>query len=61
VSDLYKPTDMGLESRVFISESYDATTHFQTVCKDVVDIYKRITGEDFDFSTVKKSIEESQQ
>jgi Rab GDP dissociation inhibitor len=58
VSDLYKPTDMGLESRVFISESYDATTHFQTVCKDVVDIYKRITGEDFDFSKVKTEMEE---
>ncbi|CAG0885934.1 unnamed protein product, partial [Cyprideis torosa] len=32
VSDVYKPTDDGTESRIFISESYDATTHFETTC-----------------------------
>jgi Rab GDP dissociation inhibitor len=27
---------MGYESQVFISRSYDATTHFETTCKDVL-------------------------
>ncbi len=38
--------------QVFVSKSYDATTHFETTCDDVLDIYKRVTGEAFDFSKV---------
>ena len=38
---------------MFISKSYDATSHFETTCDDVLDLFKRITGEDFDFSKVK--------
>ena len=39
--------------KVFISKSYDATSHFETTCEDIKDIYKRIHDEDFDFETVK--------
>lgn len=53
VSDYFVPTDLGKESQIFISNSYDATTHFETVCNDVLEIFKRGTGEDFDFSKVK--------
>ncbi|KAI8771577.1 rab GDP dissociation inhibitor beta [Biomphalaria glabrata] len=53
VVDLFVPSDDGKESKIFISKSYDATTHFETTCDDVLDIFKRITGEDFDFSKVK--------
>ncbi|KAL1462897.1 hypothetical protein WDU94_014700 [Cyamophila willieti] len=59
VSDYYEPTDLGTESQVFISSSYDATTHFETVCTDVVNTFKRGTGEDFDFSKIKLELEES--
>lgn len=59
VSDYYEPLDNGSESQVFISSSYDATTHFETVCNDVVNIFKRGTGEDFDFSKIKLELEES--
>ena len=37
---------------MFISSSYDATTHFETTCNDVVDMYRRATGAEFDFSKV---------
>lgn len=57
ISDVYKPLDDGLTSQVFVSESFDATTHFETTCLDVLDIYKRATGKDFDFSLVKQHIE----
>ncbi|KAL8609899.1 Rab GDP dissociation inhibitor beta [Nucella lapillus] len=57
VSDLLEPTDDGQQSNTFITTSYDATTHFETTCDDVVKIYKRITGEDFDFSKVKHTDE----
>lgn len=56
VSDFFEPTDNGLESNLFISKSYDATTHFETTCLDVLDIFKRATGEEFDFSKVKQEL-----
>lgn len=61
VSDYYEPTDNGLESHVFISQSYDATTHFETTCLDVLDIFKRGTGEDFDFSKIKQELGDEDQ
>lgn len=53
VVDLLEPVDDGTQSKIFISKSYDATTHFETTCEDVLSVFKRITGEDFDFSKVK--------
>ncbi|XP_072509746.1 rab GDP dissociation inhibitor alpha-like [Notamacropus eugenii] len=53
ISDLYEPTDDGLESQVFCSRSYDATTDFETTCDDIRDIYKRMTGTDFNFENLK--------
>lgn len=61
VSDVYRPTDLGKESQVFISQSYDATTHFETTCLDVLDIFRRGTGEDFDFSKVKHDLGDEQE
>jgi Rab GDP dissociation inhibitor len=61
VSDYYEPTDSGLESQIFISQSYDATTHFETTCLDVLDIFKRGTGEDFDFSKIKQELGDEDQ
>lgn len=61
VSDYYEPTDHGLESQIFISESYDATTHFETTCLDVLDIFKRGTGEEFDFSKIKLELGDEEQ
>ncbi|CAG8647643.1 8838_t:CDS:2, partial [Ambispora leptoticha] len=46
VSDLEEPIEDGTKDNVFISRSYDATSHFGTVCVDVKDIYRRVTGND---------------
>jgi len=45
-TDLYEPLKDGCEDQVFISKSYDATSHFQTVCDNVKDIYKRVMGKE---------------
>lgn len=58
VSDLFEPADDGKESQIFVSKSYDATTHFETTCTDVLDMYRRATGGDFDFSQVKHTLED---
>lgn len=61
ISDYYEPTDNGLDSQIFISQSYDATSHFETTCLDVLDIFKRGTGEEFDFSKIKQELGDEEQ
>lgn len=61
ISDVYKPKDLGADSQIFISQSYDATSHFETTCADVIDIFRRATGEDFDFSKVKHDLGDEQE
>ncbi|KAL1648417.1 Rab GDP dissociation inhibitor alpha [Diplodia intermedia] len=43
---LYEPTEDGSNDNVFISKSYDATSHFETTTDDIKDIYRRAEGED---------------
>ncbi|CAH8519244.1 unnamed protein product [Schistosoma rodhaini] len=54
VQDLFVPTDDGRESRVFISSSYDASTHFESTCADVLDLYERVVGKPFELSKLKR-------
>lgn len=61
IADYLEPTDKGLDSQIFISESYDATTHFETTCLDVLDIFKRGTGTEFDFSKIKHELGDEEQ
>ena len=46
VNDLYVPKSSGKEDGVFISRSYDATTHFETTVDDVFDLYRRMFNEE---------------
>ena len=32
ISDVFKPNNDGTDSQLFISKSYDATSHFETTC-----------------------------
>uniref|UniRef100_A0A8C6W3Z7 Rab GDP dissociation inhibitor n=1 Tax=Nannospalax galili TaxID=1026970 RepID=A0A8C6W3Z7_NANGA len=49
-----KFVNLGTESQIFISHAYDAATHFETTCDDIKDIYKRMTGSEFDFEEMKR-------
>lgn len=46
VSDIYEPTDDGRQSGAYISNSYDASSHFESVCHNVKDLYRRIVGKE---------------
>jgi len=46
VTPLYIPTSSGTEDNIFITRSYDATSHFETVVEDVQDVWKRVIGSD---------------
>jgi Rab GDP dissociation inhibitor len=50
VSDQYVPVSDGSKDNVFITSSYDATSHFETATTEVLDLYKRITGKDLDLA-----------
>lgn len=43
---LYEPLEDGTKDNIFISKSYDATSHFETTTDDVQDIYRRCMGEE---------------
>jgi len=60
VLDTYEPVEDGKKDGVFISKSYDATTHYESCAVDIVDIYERITGEKFDWNRKPPTAEEQQ-
>jgi len=54
IEDTYEPLEDGTKDKVFLTSSYDATSHFETTCFDVLNIYKRITGKDLDLTPKQK-------
>ena len=44
VYDMLVPAADGTADKVFISESFDPTSHFETAIADVTAMYERITG-----------------
>lgn len=58
VSPVMAPVDEGSASGIFVTESYDATSHFETTTVDVMKVYKRMTGKEVDLSPPKKQDEQ---
>jgi Rab GDP dissociation inhibitor len=54
IKDTFEPLEDGAKDQVFISKSYDATSHFETASFDILDLYKRIRGEDLDLTPKKE-------
>lgn len=44
IAELYEPKDDGTSSGIFLSKSYDASSHFESQTDDVKDLYFRVTG-----------------
>ncbi|MCH0629623.1 hypothetical protein JNB11_06580 [Kocuria palustris] len=44
IAELYEPKDDGTKLGIFLSKSYDASSHFESTTDDVKDLYFRITG-----------------
>lgn len=55
VSAIQEPIEDGRETNIFLSRSYDATTHFETTCDDIKDLYERVMGEKYDFEKFKRA------
>jgi len=43
---LYEPLESGTNDNIFLSKSYDATSHFETTTDDIKDIYQRAEGQE---------------
>jgi Rab GDP dissociation inhibitor len=50
VSDTYEAANDPSADNVYITNSYDASTHFETASVEVVKLYKQLTGETLDLS-----------
>ncbi len=50
ITPVYEPADDGTRSRVFVSRSCDATSHFESTTADIKRIFKRLTGRALDLS-----------
>lgn len=59
IADIYEPIEDGTKDNVFISRSYDATSHFETTTDDVKDLYFRISGKPLELKKKKVETEES--
>jgi Rab GDP dissociation inhibitor len=54
VCDQYVPLEDGRKDQLFISTSYDGSSHFETTSEDVLNMYRRITGHDMDLTPKKQ-------
>jgi Rab GDP dissociation inhibitor len=57
VTPLYTPTSGGQDDNIFVTRSYDATSHFETVVEDVQDVWKRMLGKDLELKKREVEIE----
>jgi Rab GDP dissociation inhibitor len=50
VSEIRFPVDDGVADQVFVSSTYDPTSHFEEASKEVLQMWKTITGTDLDLT-----------
>ena len=48
--DMMVPTITGEKEKLFLTQSFDPTTHFETAITDVLEVYKRITGKELELT-----------
>ncbi|XP_955408.1 rabgdi protein, putative [Theileria annulata] len=52
ISDIYVPTSKECKDNIFVTESYDATSHFESASNDVLKLWREMTGSEYDLSKV---------
>jgi len=60
VVDLYQPTDDGAQDGLYVTASYDCTSHFEQATDEVMNTYQTITGSRLDLSGVRNGAEQNQ-
>jgi Rab GDP dissociation inhibitor len=57
VTTTYEPVSDGADDKCYISKSFDATSHFEQDCDDLLSLYTRVTGEELDMNINADSVE----
>lgn len=52
ISDRYVPVQTNTNDGLFISTSFDATSHFENETENVLALYKAMTGKDLDLENL---------
>mmetsp|Transcript_37814 Transcript_37814/g.53332 ORF Transcript_37814/g.53332 Transcript_37814/m.53332 type:complete len:446 (+) Transcript_37814:142-1479(+) len=50
VSTIMEPTGDGSSDKCYISSSFDGTSHFESDCENLLELYKRVSGEELDMN-----------
>lgn len=50
VSTMYEPLEDGKKTNLWITKSYDPSSHFEIASQDILDIYEKIVGEKLDLN-----------
>lgn len=50
VSDIHQPVNDPAKESLFITSSYDATSHFESASQQILDMYEQIVGEKLTFN-----------
>jgi len=50
VSEHFTPSGTGLGQNVFVTSSYDATSHFESATDEVIDMFTKISGKPLDLT-----------
>lgn len=50
VTQLFDPLEDGKNSNLWITRSYDPSSHFELASQDILDIYEKIVGEKLDMN-----------
>ena len=55
------PQGDGMEDNIFVTNTCDPTSHFESDTKEVLDLYKRITGDTLDLDNMEFPNEDEDQ
>lgn len=61
IVDTFEPVNDGTADNVFVTRSYDATSHFEFESREVLDLYAKIMGEELDLSMSIEELAKQQQ
>ena len=50
VTTVYEPLESGKDSNVWITKSYDPSSHFEVASEDILQVYEKLTGEKLDLN-----------
>lgn len=58
VSTIYEPLEDGKQSNLWVTKSYDPSSHFEVASNDILEIYEKIVGEKLDLNIEANEEEE---